>query len=90
MNRKRKPAPASEGPKAHLTASIAPDVAAELDNAAAWLSGHPHWLNKSRLTEMLLRLGLEQLRQDHNNGEPFGPPPHFPGHQPGRPRKHAA
>ena len=75
------------GPKAHLTATIPKDLMVEMEHAAAWLSGHPHWLNKSRLVVRALRMLLEHLRKTHNHGKPFGPPPDFPGHQRGRPRK---
>ena len=75
---------------AHLTATVPKDVWDELDHAAAWLSGHPNWMNKSRIVTDALRAWLAHLRKTHNEGKPFGPPPNFPGHQPGRPRKHAA
>ena len=84
------PARGRERKNTHLTVSIPRELREELENAAAWLSGHPHWLNQSRIVSEALQHWLEKLRKAHNDGEPFGPPPGFPGHRRGRPRNHAA
>jgi hypothetical protein len=57
-----------------LTIYVPTDLAERIRNAVAHLAGAPLFLSMSAFGEAALRIAVEGLEREHNNGRPFGRP----------------
>jgi hypothetical protein len=54
-----------------FTTYVDEEVIDDARSAAAFLAGHPLYLDLGRLTEGALRAEIERLSREHNGGQPF-------------------